>query len=59
MGRYTEIPNRYPIFSNTDTDTPLVETLEIATAEIYVERGYWSLETFEQEYLMTETLLCL
>ena len=22
--RYTEIPNRYPIFSNTDTDTPLL-----------------------------------
>jgi len=21
---YTEIPNRYQIFSNTDTDTPLV-----------------------------------
>ena len=21
LGRYTEIPNRYPIFWNTDTDT--------------------------------------
>ena len=27
VGRYTEIPNRYPIFSNTDTDPPLLQTV--------------------------------
>ena len=40
--RYTEIPNRYPIFSNTDTDTDVgildTENIEIPTSEYWIPK---------------------
>ena len=57
VSRYTEIPNRYPIFSNTDTDTDVgilhTENTEIPTSEYrkYQKFGSvftsWSCVTFE------------
>ena len=50
VSRYTEIPNRYPIFSNTDTDTDVgisdTENTEIPKSEYRKYRKFGSVFTF-------------
>ena len=49
VSRYTEIPNRYPIFSNTDTDTDVgisnTVNTEIPTSEYRKYRKFGSVFT--------------
>jgi len=46
VGQYTEIPNRYPIFSNADTDTE-IGILNTENSVRYSPPGAVSCVTFE------------